>query len=258
MVNSFSLLVLACAVVTTEARVNPATPLEDNIIGDNVSALAQEIWRAPAHASSLAFQFYCPKVFVPARPGGFRSDFGKQGCCIAGKAMALLDLVYALHRCKRFQAVDGNKPCFRGALDRLREDLKDCCVTKNALGADDFAEEDEECAASVGVVLAQLARVLGDAYDHCVSLCERGNCRAHHSPQCHAAVRAAIPAFEHVTATAYEFFSKEPTPDLTADSRNLVLLCAHLDPEDAVDTDRCLKRIKDVLKHSHGQIKYKW
>ena len=30
-------------------------------------------------------------------------DQGKQGCCVAGKAIAFLDITFAMHKCKRFQ-----------------------------------------------------------------------------------------------------------------------------------------------------------
>ena len=67
-----------------------------------------------------------------------------------------------------------------------------------------------------------------------------------------------VVAFEGIAAAAHTLFARERPLDMTVDARNLVTLCADLAANDDVDTDRCLGRIKGVLKHSHGQIKYRW
>ena len=229
---------------------------------------------------------------MPARPGGFRTDFGKQGCCVAGKAMALLDLILALHKCRRYQAAAADEECYAGALPDLLADARGCCATKNYVnndpaadpaaaaaaaaadddgsggGGGDYAEEDEECAAILAGLLSELTAAAAprSPYARCIAQCSTPprppphdhRCRAHRAPPCKAAVRVLVVAFEGIATAARTLFARERPPDMTVDARNLVTLCADLAANDDVDTDRCLGRIKGVLKHSHGQIKYLW
>ena len=59
----------------------------------------------PAFNPQLIDQtFFCPKAFVPGRPGGFTKPEGAQACCVAGTGIALLEIIYAIHKCKRYSA----------------------------------------------------------------------------------------------------------------------------------------------------------
>jgi hypothetical protein len=189
--------------------------------------------------------------------------------------MALLDLILALHKCRRFQATAADEECYAGALPDLLTDVRGCCATKNAspaaaaAGGGDYEEEDEACADGLVGLLAELTAAAAplSPYARCIAQCSApphgrpggaGRCRAHRARPCKAAVRVLVVAFEGIAAAAHTLFARERPPDMTVDARNLVTLCADLAANDDVDTDRCLGRIKGVLKHSHGQIKYRW
>ena len=122
-----------------------------------------------AFAREINQDFYCPKTFVvraapsaahraqnmltriappftipypacsqrhpqPSRPGGFAKQSGRQACCVADKAIGMMELLYAIHKCKKYQQ-DPHKPCYYHALVDVLDGITDCCAKKTGKGA---------------------------------------------------------------------------------------------------------------------------
>ena len=71
----------------------------------------------------------CPKVFVPGRAGGFLNPGGRHGCCFAGRALSLAEVLLELHDCPRFHHTPGI-PCYAGALHDLAIHMDGCCRSR--------------------------------------------------------------------------------------------------------------------------------
>jgi hypothetical protein len=52
--------------------------------------------------TGLDHDFYCPREFVPGRPGGFHKVQSRQACCILDKSLAVMEVIYLMRKCTRF------------------------------------------------------------------------------------------------------------------------------------------------------------
>ena len=70
----------------------------------------------------------CPKVFVPGRAGGFLLGSGMLGCCLAGRALALGEVIREIHSCTHFQVISAQRMCYRSTLMSLTQNMNLCCT----------------------------------------------------------------------------------------------------------------------------------
>merc|ERR1712072_1303166 len=54
--------------------------------------------------SNLDKNFYCPKEFIPGRPGGFLKPTSKQACCILDKSLETMEVLYLMRSCQTYEA----------------------------------------------------------------------------------------------------------------------------------------------------------
>ena len=199
------------------------------------SALAADL-TASENAAKIDPRFFCPKPFVPGRPGGFVSAGGRQGCCLAGSAAGLMEIIYAMHHCKAFHGNTDTQECQKGALDKLLAATKKCCRD----GDDDSAK----CKAAVADSNSALHTDLADKNDACIAAKNSGDHAAAKS-KCKAAVDGAINAFKELLKDARTLYNAGDASDYTRLSRGFVNLCEHL------DEPRCLSKVRYVIKHYH-------
>ena len=197
--------------------------------------------------------YFCPKEFVPARPGGFSSWQAKQGCCVAGKGVAFMDITFALHKCTRFQLHHAGAPCYAGALRDLEADLSACCVVKEAGESESGEDEkDDGCTQTIAAARKAIVAELQPLYMACVAKCAMGGCVAGHSKACKTAMQGSVSAFQRILAAALKLYAlgDGQQRDFTKHSFGFMHLCRHVGPT------RYLNKMKHVLSKFH--LKYEW
>jgi hypothetical protein len=91
--------------------------------------LSKRLYATRGRRESLDKAFYCPKEFIPARPGGFRDESSKQGCCILDKSIALMEVIYLMRTCTLFENLSSRWGlCDANAIRTLHTGLRACCV----------------------------------------------------------------------------------------------------------------------------------
>ena len=181
----------------------------------------------------------CPKVFVPGRAGGFVKDEGRQGCCLAGSAASLMQVIYAMHHCKSFQKVSKKQECYYDGLDELIGLTKMCCR--------DGDEQDDACKAKV----AESDKALNeDLRAQSIACMDAKNSGADHKDACHSAVDGAMKAFPIMLRDAGSLYAAGDEADYTHMSRGFIRLC------DQLDEGRCLSKVRYIIKHYH--LNFAW
>ena len=218
----------------------------------------------PAFNPQLIDQtFFCPKAFVPGRPGGFLKAEGAQACCVAGTGIALLEIIYAIHKCKRYSTrtpnLDWSAPDFRAidktlahdscdghAMRSLNEWLGECCRSKNAASKLDFTEDDADCLDAVHESQKSIATKAVPAFSKCVAATRAGGGAA----ECKAAGLAAIGAMRVLMGDARKLYDRGSAQDYTRLSRRWVGLC------EGLNKAQCFGRLRIVIRDYH--LNYAW
>ena len=53
---------------------------------------------------------------------------GQAGCCLAGRVLALAEVIGEFHTCTRFQVKSVHRKCYRGTLTSLAQNMDLCCA----------------------------------------------------------------------------------------------------------------------------------
>eukprot|EP00937_MAST-01D_sp_MAST-1D-sp2_P006911 g6911.t1 len=180
--------------------------------------------------------YFCPKVFVPGRPGGFDRAEGAQACCVAGTGIGILELLFALHKCKHGFVQNENAQCWSGALGRIEENLLQCCRSHNPQTKLDYSEDDADCMARVRKAKTSIVQQFGHAYTACIRASG-----AERKKLCTDAEQGAVTAIRATLGAARHLYDQSEK-DQTMMSEGWVNIC------DGIDFDRCMGKLKFVIR----------
>ena len=198
--------------------------------------------------------FFCPKMFVPGRPGGFLTPQGAQGCCFLGKAADLIEIIFGMHACMHYQD-DASKACFGGALDEVIKEDTECCRSKNAKTKLDYTEDDLQCEDAAKKSTAAL-RALVPAYAACQKAVRQASKQQkakkdpkkgglHTLRECHIGIKKATAAIASVLDDARALYEAGGQKDFTDVSKRFATLC-----------DYTKKKAKKKMKHPFEKCFY--
>jgi len=202
--------------------------------------------------TGLDHDFYCPREFVPGRPGGFHKVQSRQACCILDKSLAVMEVIYLMRKCTRF--VHGGPSstrwgaCFTGAVDSIYWHLRACCV--DTLFVEDHTER--HCMKAIHAPLMDIKQQLKPHFHLCTSedVKESEFEAQHHNKHfsgkpnvdhCHLTEAHSVRIIKRLHKAARTLFSEDPT-DLTAKAKGFL----------AMADDDTLAKVTKLLKLHHG------
>lgn len=157
---------------------------------------------------------------------------------MADKAIGMMELLYAIHKCKSYQK-DPHKPCYVNALTEVVEDITKCCTKKSGKGITHRCRAvlDRDEWSDWG---AQASLHYGNCVMKCVPPAGDGQCENH--PDCVAAHKYFTKGFQKAIFVAQQLYAINGNKDYTALSKKLIHLC------DNLTNAKCYQKILTVLK----------
>jgi hypothetical protein len=99
-------LTFVCCALAFEADAIVSTTISKEHTGHKANPLS--------NPKLIDQNFYCPKEFVPGRPGGFLHTASKRGCCVLDKSLGYMELIYRLNTCLVYSGEEETAPCWAG------------------------------------------------------------------------------------------------------------------------------------------------
>ena len=197
----------------------------------------------------LDHDFYCPREFIPGRPGGFRAIASRQACCILDKSLAVMETIYLMRTCTRFQdKIKKWGSCFTGAVRSIQWHLRACCV--DPLFFQDHTER--RCMRAIHDPLRDIIQQFAPHFKLCTSedVKEAKMMKQHknknfvgtpNKDHCHSTEAHAVRIIKRLHKAARELYGVCPI-DLTPRTQGFLVIA---------DADT-LPKVEKLLAQNHG------
>ena len=221
------------------------------VVGLSLACVAERSGLRTLDYALLRAKAPCPHRFVPRAGAKGKAQFhaltGRQGCCVLDKAIAAMELKYAMSNCVGFRATVAKhdasdygsgkegvmSPCFSGAVKLLGRDLAACCPAHAA-----------QCRAAIAQPLHLLGSSLEPHFRQCVSV--ENELQDAHDTTCNHAAHASVRVIGALLSAAATLYKHSPA-DVTPASATMLTLCA--------DVQDCSSRIRVFLSGQLGHAK---